>query len=92
MLPIYSGLVDGSQPNLALADYMPQCTLLNRERTILTPPLFMVFGRPFGTSDCSKCSSSSIRRSQKEGVNTGKEKTLGAGKETKLSHAREMQI
>ena len=42
----------------------------------------MVLGLPFGISDCSKCSSSSIRRSQKEGVKTGKEKTLGAEKKT----------
>ncbi len=53
---------------------------------LLTPPLFMVFGLPFGTSDCSKCSSSSMRRPQNAPVNTGNEYTLGAaGKEIRTS-------
>ena len=46
--------------------------------TLLTPPLFIVFGLPFGMLECSKCSNSSKSSSQKERVKTGKENTFEA--------------
>ena len=55
----------------------------------------MVLGLPLGTSDCSKCSSSSIRQLQKVSVNTGNEKTFDAAEivySVDLKHEHEVVL